>query len=88
MGAEEHLHAVLQGALVYVEARVVVWVGDPLLLVACADEEVRARHDLLVGREVIPGHQRSHLLQGLVAEFLPYRLLDHRREPSSLTTGR
>ncbi len=50
--------------------------GDTLLLVARADEEVRARHDLLIGREVVPRH-RPEALHALAAQNLPGSLRDH-----------
>src|ERR687894_62154 len=45
----EHLYPLLQGILVYREARVVVRSGYPLLLVSRADEEECPRRYLLVG---------------------------------------
>src|SRR5919202_4737173 len=70
-GAQKHLHSILQGVLVYGEARVVVRVDDPLLLVASAHEEEGARRRLLQGREVLPAHVGAHDLERFVPEDRP-----------------
>src|SRR5919199_6442271 len=72
----EHLYPILQSVLVYVKARVVVRISYPLLLVTRADVEERPRRRLLVGREVLSGHKRTHHFERRFPKKLPHGLLD------------
>src|SRR4051812_21494584 len=74
---DEHLDTILQGVLVYVEARVVVRVRHALRLVPGTQGEEGRRGGPLVARKVLAAHPRWHLLHCLVPEDLPRSLFDH-----------
>src|SRR5919199_4839977 len=84
---DKHFYPILQSVLVHREARVVVRVGYPLLLVTRADVEERSRRGLLVGREVLPGHERAHHFDGRFPENLPHGLFDRARHPLVVDHG-
>src|SRR5688500_6129504 len=84
---DEDPRAVVERALIEVEALVVMRMHDPALLVPRADEEERARRLLLVRREVLAAHCRRRFDERIGAErrddrttqqLARARIVDHR----------